>query len=128
MKKNKYTINEIRLLNLNPNVIRVKYGNTIEYNPVFKKWAVVQSVEHPEMSAREIFEMAGFDLEVIGNRTPRDRIRHWKNTIGINVRNVNETKVNESKNLDRQNNALLLILLSKFDRLLKVLGTRYGKR
>lgn len=127
MKKNKYTINEIRLLNLNPNVIRVKYGNTIEYTPVFKKWAVIQSVEHPEMSAREIFEMAGFDLDIIGSRTPRDRIRHWKNTSGINVRHSNETKVNESKNLDRQNNALLLILIHKFDRLLEVLGKRYVK-
>lgn len=127
MKKNKYTINEIRLLNLNPNVIRVKYGNTIEYNPVFKKWAVIQSVQHPEMSAREIFEMAGFDLDIIGSRTPRDRIRHWKNTSGINVRHSNETKVNESKNLDRQNNALLLILIHKFDRLLEVLGKRYVK-
>ena len=49
MKKSKYTITEIKLLNSNPNVKRVKYGRQIEYNPSFKKWSVIQSMKYPEL-------------------------------------------------------------------------------
>lgn len=79
MSKNKYSLIEIEILNSNPNVIMVKYGRQIEYNEQFKKWAVLQSLNHPELSANQIFEAAGFDLNIIGKRTADSRIRNWKN-------------------------------------------------
>ena len=78
MRKNKYTSKEIEILNSNPNVVMVKYGNQIEYTTEFKRWAVLQSLNHPELSANQIFEIAGFDTNIIGKRTAESRIRYWK--------------------------------------------------
>jgi len=78
MSKIKYNLIEIEILNSNPNVVMVKYGRQIEYREEFKKWAVLQSLNHPELSANQIFESAGFDTNIIGKRTADSRIRNWK--------------------------------------------------
>lgn len=78
MSKIKYCLFEIEFLNSNPNVVKVKYGRQIEYKEEFKKWAVLQSLNHPELSANQIFESAGFNIEMIGKRTAVSRIRYWK--------------------------------------------------
>ena len=78
MSKIKYCLFEIEFLNSNPNVVMVKYGRQIEYKEEFKKWAVLQSLNHPELSANQIFEAAGFNIEMIGKRTADSRIRNWK--------------------------------------------------
>lgn len=129
MKKSKYTITEIKLLNSNPNVKRVKYGRQIEYNPSFKKWAVIQSMKYPELSANQIFEMAGFDTDILGARTAESRIRYWKGTLTKYKEFYYEPKEKLSnQELDKQNNAILLLLLSRFEELIEVLGARNGKR
>lgn len=78
MSKIKYCLFEIELLNSNPNVVMVKYGRQIEYKDEFKKWAVLQSLNHPELSANQIFEAAGFNTDMIGKRTAVSRIGNWK--------------------------------------------------
>jgi hypothetical protein len=78
MRTNGYSISEIEILNKNPNVVMVKYGKQIEYKDSFKKWAVLQSLSHPELSAIQIFELAGFDKKIIGSRVADSRIRYWK--------------------------------------------------
>ncbi|MDD4188228.1 MAG: hypothetical protein PHX04_05700, partial [Bacilli bacterium] len=65
MKTRGYTEAEIQILNKNKNVIMVKYGKQIEYKNSFKNWAVLQSLNHPEMSAIQIFEKAGFNRNII---------------------------------------------------------------
>lgn len=128
MKKNKYTITEIRLLNANPNVKMVKYGRQIEYTPSFKKWAVIQSIKYPQLSANQIFELAGFDTDILGERTAESRIRYWK----ANANKYKELyfepkdKLN-SQELDKQNNAILLLLLSRFEELIELLSEKNGK-
>lgn len=117
--KNKYSIEEIDILNSNPNVILVKYGRQIEYSPDFKKWAVRQSKKHPELTANEIFILGGFDPIMIGERTAEARIRDWKKK--------ENSKKEEPKNYDnevleyvKQNNMLLQYLISRFDKIISI--------
>lgn len=129
MKKNRYSITEIQLLNSNPNVKMVKYGRQIEYDPVFKKWAVIQSVKHPELSANQIFEIAGFDIRILGPRTAESNIRYWKGNFCKYKEYYYEPKNKLSTlELDKQNNEILLLLLSRFDELINLLGARNGNK
>lgn len=129
MKKSKYTITEIKLLNSNPNVKSVKYGRQIEYSPSFKKWAVIQSVKYPELSANQIFEIAGFDIDMLGPRTAESRIRYWKGNLNKYKELYYEPKDKLSTlELDKQNNAILLLLLSRMEELIEILGAKNGQR
>ena len=124
MSKQKYTIAQIELLNRNSNVVRVRYGRQIEYKEYFKKWAVVQSIKYSELSANQIFELAGFDINIIGKRTADSRIRCWKNNYyQFQVKTPN-IKKEESED---KNYKLLVMLCNKFDSLLTLL-LRNGNR
>ena len=117
MIKQKYTISQIELLNRNSNVVMVKYGRQIEYKEYFKKWAVIQSIKYPELSANQIFEMAGFDINIIGKRTADSRIRCWKNNY---YQSQVKTNIGNDESEDK-NYRLLVMLCSKFDSLLTIL-------
>lgn len=130
MKNRKYTIEEINILKHNPNVVSVKYGKQIEYNDSFKKWAVIQKINHPELSAIQIFEMAGFDRNIINYKSAGDRVREWKEkylshkTIITNINSINELK---KDSLEKQNNQILLLLLTRFDNLISIMARRNEK-
>ncbi|AZS15940.1 IS3 family transposase [Paenibacillus lutimineralis] len=72
-----YTEVEIRLLESNPNVSRVS-GRNISYAPAFKLAAVqANQAGEPPM---EIFLKAGFNIELIGQRTPTESLYRWRET------------------------------------------------
>ena len=65
MKVRLYTDNEIKILEQNIFVRKVKYKREIEYDPLFKLWAIMMRFKFPELSAREIFSRAGFDVNIL---------------------------------------------------------------
>lgn len=113
-----YTPSEIEKLNNNPNVVRVKYNRQIEYKNEFKKWTVIQSYKYPELSAIQIFELAGFDRKIISSKNARDRLNYWKGK----YKNIKlESKDDKS---DKQDNIVLLRLLTKTEDLLSILNKK----
>ena len=117
-----YTPSEIEILNNNPNVVMVKYNRQIEYNNEFKKWAVIKSNKYPELSAIQIFELAGFDRKIISSKNARDRLNCWKREYK-NIKLENNDNLDTNK-LDKQNNIVLVRLLSKTEYLLSILNKK----
>src|SRR5690554_6028029 len=120
MIKKIYDENKIKILNSNPNVIRVKYNREIEYTTEFKDWAVKEKLTHPEKSANQIFKEGGFDLSILGKRLPNERIRYW---IGSYCRYKRDyffyPEVEKSKDFsEKENRKILLIILSRLDHLI----------
>jgi len=72
----KFTTGEVLELHKNPNVIKCSQ-KAITYSRDFKIKAVKQYLEDG-MSCLEIFKLAGFNLKILGNDVPGDRIRDWK--------------------------------------------------
>lgn len=120
MNKRKYNDEEIRLLNTNQNIVIVKYGRQIEYKDSFKKWAVIQSIKHPEMSANEIFEMAGFNINIIGERVADSRIRYWKNQ--YNRSRIKENKDEHEKYDNNSIYKMLVLLYNRMNSMLDIIG------
>ena len=77
MKARIYTEDELSILRKNIFVLDVKYKRYIEYDPVFKLWAIMMRLEFPELSAVEIFELGGFDTSILNRNLPRNRIYEW---------------------------------------------------
>ena len=117
-----YTPSEIEILNNNPNVVMVKYNRQIEYKNEFKKWAVIQSYKYAELSAIQIFELAGFDRKIISSKNARDRLNCWKRKYKDIKIEINDDLKNSK--LDKQNNIILLTLLSKFEDLISILNRK----
>lgn len=69
--------NEIKKLLLNPNILGIKNKSQLVYSNKFKLWAVLQKLNHPEKTAREIFSMAGFDMNILNKKTPSKRLYDW---------------------------------------------------
>ena len=117
----KYNKKEIASLMNNENVEIVKYGNTIIYNQEFKKWAVKTSLEHPELTAKEIFEIAGFDTDIIGKNIPRERIRDWKIKYLKPKNELQNCNNNEVLNIVKKNNCLLQHLIVRMEKLISIM-------
>ena len=77
MKVRLYTDNEIKILEQNIFVRKVKYKREIEYDPLFKLWVIMMRFKFPELSAREIFSRAGFDVNILHRKLPQRRIKDW---------------------------------------------------
>lgn len=77
MKVRLYTNDEIKKLEQNMFVRKVKFKREIEYDPLFKLWAIMMRLEFPELSAREIFARAGFDVNILHHRLPQRRVKDW---------------------------------------------------
>lgn len=77
MKVRLYTGNEIKILEQNIFVRKVKYKREIEYDPLFKLWVIMMRFKFPELSAREIFSRAGFDVNILHPKLPQRRIKDW---------------------------------------------------
>lgn len=72
-----YNNNEINILLNNINVERIKNKSQIVYKNEFKLWAVKMKINNPEMTAREIFSLGGFDMNVLDEQTPQKRLSSW---------------------------------------------------
>ena len=113
MSNRRYTDNEIKILNNNPNVIKVKYKKQIDYKESFKKWAVVQSITHPDMSAIEIFELAGFDRKIVSPVAASSRIRNWKGKYIKSKDICIITKTEKTKDVKKDNSQDVLAKIEK---------------
>lgn len=74
MGKRNFKAEEIASLLQNKNVVRCS-NKSITYSHEFKVQAIKKYKEG--ISSREIFESAGFDLNLIGIDTAYDRIKEW---------------------------------------------------
>ena len=72
-----FTEEEMKSLLKNPNILGIKNNSQIIYKSEFKLWAVNQKLKFKEKTAREIFEQAGFDMNILNERTPRERLSNW---------------------------------------------------
>ncbi len=72
-----YSNDEIKILLSNPNVTNIKNKSQIIYKSDFKLWAVLEKLNHSEKTARQIFESAGFDMNILDDRTPQKRLCSW---------------------------------------------------
>lgn len=125
MKKRIYTDNEIKKLKACLFVREIKRKCEIDYDPVFKLWTIMMRYEFPELTAREIFARAGFDIDILNNKLPQRRIKEWKdNYIKFGVSYfLPEDEVYKSKNKilnksdeeDKLRNQLLDFILNKLE-------------
>ena len=77
MKLRYYTDKELKSLNSNMFVLSVKYKRQIEYDVVFKLWCVMMRSKNPELTGKQIFERAGFDINILHDSLPYRRIGEW---------------------------------------------------
>ena len=74
MSKRIFIKEEIEVLQNNPNVHKCS-ERSISYNKDFKIKAVKQYEEG--LTSRKIFNLAGFDLNVIGGDAPKAALKRW---------------------------------------------------
>lgn len=78
MKVRIYADEEIDKLKKSIFIKDIKYRRELEYEPLFKIWTIVMKHDFPELSAREIFERGGIDINIINKKIPQRRIKEWK--------------------------------------------------
>ena len=77
MRKRIYTDKEIEKLKQNPFILDIKYKREICYDPIFKLWSVLMKKQHHELSAKDIFLIAKFDMNILHYKLPQRRILDW---------------------------------------------------
>ncbi len=77
MKLRFYTDKELETLNSNMFVKSVHYKRTIEYDVVFKLWCIMMRLKFPELTGKQIFVRAGFDINMLHDNLPYRRIAEW---------------------------------------------------
>lgn len=68
---------EIEQLLKNNNILGIRYQREIIYSGTFKLWAVQEKLKYPDKSSRQIFEEAGFDMNILDEKTPQRRLNAW---------------------------------------------------
>lgn len=76
MSKRIFNQQEIKIIKMNPNVQSCT-SKSITYRTSFKSYAL-EAYVNDFRNAREIFETAGFDLDIIGHDRPHQCIARWK--------------------------------------------------
>lgn len=140
----KYTDNQINKLKENKYIIGINNNGNLIYSPVFKLWAVKQRINYPYLTVRTIFEMAGFDFNIISLDNARRLLRDWEKVFynrGLGyfygeiekynhkLANMKNDQDSESSDTDideivLENNELLKLILDCFSKLLKVLNEK----
>ena len=77
MSKRIFTKEQIEVLQRNSNIVNCS-ERSISYNKDFKIKAVKQYGDG--LTSREIFNLAGFDLNVIGRDGPKTCLKRWNRT------------------------------------------------
>ena len=95
MRTHIYSIDEINKLENNPYVEKCTY-NSLKYTDAFKKQAL--ELHEQGITSREIWRMAGFDVNIWRKRYAKDCIREWKaRTTDIRVEGLMEEKKREDE-------------------------------
>lgn len=81
MSKRIFSQEQINELLHNKNVVRCS-EKSITYHNDFKVRAVMQ-YQNDGVPARQIFKEAGFNLDIIGRKTPKDSLRTWRKIVKI---------------------------------------------
>lgn len=125
MKKRIYTDDEIEKLKKCIFVKDIKRKCEIEYDSLFKLWTIMMKYEFPELTAREIFNRAGFDIDILNNKLPQRRIKEWKDNYikfgvsyffpeqGFYYSNINRLK--ESTKEDDMRKNIMNFVLSRLE-------------
>lgn len=79
MKYKIYTDKEQKELLKNPFVKEIKYNRFIVYDNYFKLWAVFKKFKFPEKTSRQIFDEAGFNINIMNPKLPQARLKYWEN-------------------------------------------------
>jgi hypothetical protein len=99
MKKKTYTDDQIRKLSKNKNIAHC--GSTkVRYSQTFKQAAIKQY--NAGLSAVEIFQNAGIDLDIIGKRAPNRLMNQWRTALRVNLDK-------DENPLNRPNNSLEML-------------------
>lgn len=77
MKIRYYTDKELESLIKNMFVKEVHLKRIIEYDVVFKLWCIMMRLEFPELTGKDIFLKAGFDVDMLHDNLPYRRIADW---------------------------------------------------
>lgn len=77
MKLRYYTDSELKTLESNIFVKEIQYKRKIEYDTLFKLWCIMMRFDCPELTAKQIFERAGFDCSILSDTLPYRRIGEW---------------------------------------------------
>lgn len=78
MSKRRFNLKQTEDLLKNPNVVKCS-AKSISYNNKFKILAVKKYQEG--LPPRNIFQEAGFDLDIIGDESPMNCLLRWKRKI-----------------------------------------------
>jgi hypothetical protein len=77
MKVRLYTEEEIAKLKQSMFIRSIKYKRELEYEPLFKLWTIMMKHDFPELTAREIFDRGGIDINILHKKLPQARIKEW---------------------------------------------------
>ena len=72
-----YNEDEIKKLTTNPNVVTIRNNSQIVYSNDFKLWAVKEKIKSKDKTSRQVFEEAGFDMNILDDRTPQKLLCSW---------------------------------------------------
>ena len=111
-----YNDYEMSILLNNHNVDGIKNNSQIIYNNSFKLWAVMQRLNTCK-TAKQIFAEAGFDMNIIDERTPQKRICSWvkkykmfgKDYFDTNNKYTYKSKIINKKVIDNDENISFFI-------------------
>lgn len=99
MNKETYTDNQIKILSKNKNIAHIG-SFKVRYADAFKKSAIKQY--NAGLSAVEIFQNAGIDLDIIGKRAPNRLMNQWRTALRVNLDK-------DKSPLERPNNSLEML-------------------
>lgn len=121
-----FTFEQVKLLRQNKNVRRCS-KKSVRYKKEFKEEAV--KLYQEGLAAVEIFQLAGFDLDIIGKRKPNQLMNQWRTSLqpGGKIKRVKPQLSEEAKAENNVNRlkARIAYLEAENDFLAKI---RAGKR
>ena len=101
MSRRILTQEQVAIISKNKNVRRCS-SKSIRYRKEF----IAKSLDlynKEGMAATEIFQLAGFDLEVIGKRVPNKLMHHWNKSLRSHVK-IQRPKLKLSEEAKQENN------------------------
>lgn len=94
MEKQTYTPEQIKILSKNKSIAHCGSAKT-RYTAAFKQAALKQY--NAGLSAVEIFQSAGIDLDIIGKRAPNRLMNQWRTALRVDL-DKNESPLNRPNN------------------------------
>ena len=99
MDKQTYTDDQIKILSKNKHIAHCG-SHKVRYAESFKQSAIKQY--NAGLSAVEIFQNAGIDIDIIGKRAPNRLMNQWRTALRIDLDN-------KTSPLERPNNSLEML-------------------